>query len=91
MVGNNQSRPRLQHWPEGSLPREGERVVTSAEAGAFPAGLPVGVVRWTESGAAEVELFAQLDRLDVLRLFDFGLSGILPPEAVARPEPRGRR
>ncbi len=91
MVGNNQARPRLQHWPEGSLPREGERVVTSAEAGAFPAGLPVGVVRWTESGAAEVELFAQLDRLDVLRLFDFGLAGILPPEAVARPEPRGRR
>lgn len=91
MVGNNSARPRLQHWPEGTLPREGERVVTSAQAGAFPAGLPVGVVRWTESGAAEVELFAQLDRLDVLRLFDFGLAGILPPEAVARPEPRGRR
>jgi rod shape-determining protein MreC len=93
MVGNNTSRPRLQHWPEGVVPREGDRVVTSAQAGAFPAGLPVGVVRWSESGAAEVELFAQLDRLDVLRLFDFGLSGILPPEAVARPEPRatGRR
>lgn len=91
MVGNNNARPRIQHWPEGIMPREGERVVTSAQAGAFPAGLPVGVVRWTESGAAEVELFAQLDRLDVLRLFDFGLAGILPPEAVARPEPRGRR
>jgi rod shape-determining protein MreC len=93
MVGNNAARPRLQHWPEGTTPREGDRVVTSAQAGAFPAGLPVGVVRWSESGAAEVELFAQLDRLDVLRLFDFGLSGILPPEAVARPEPRapGRR
>lgn len=91
MVGNNTARPRLQHWPEGMLPREGDRVVTSAQAGAFPAGLPVGVVRWTESGAVEVELFADLERLDVLRLFDFGLSGILPPEAVARPEPRGRR
>ncbi len=91
MVGNNAARPRLQHWPEGMLPREGDRVVTSAQAGAFPAGLPVGIVRWTESGAAEVELFAHLERLDVLRLFDFGLSGILPPESVARPEPRGRR
>lgn len=93
MVGNNTARPRLQHWPEGTTPREGDRVVTSAQAGAFPAGLPIGVVRWSESGAAEVELFAQLERLDVLRLFDFGLSGILPPEAVARPEPRapGRR
>lgn len=91
MVGNNAARPRLQHWPEGQVPREGDRVVTSAEAGAFPSGLPVGVVRWTESGAPEVELFARLDRLDIVRLFDFGLSGILPPEAVARPEPRQRR
>jgi hypothetical protein len=48
------------------------------------------VVRWTPSGAAEVELYARLDRLDVLRLFDFGLSGILPPEAAPRPPPRAR-
>ncbi|MBE9603452.1 rod shape-determining protein MreC [Acetobacteraceae bacterium H6797] len=91
LVGTNTDRPRLQYWPEGTRPAEGERVVTSAEAGAFPAGLPVGVVRWSASGAPEVELYARLDRLDMLRLFDFGLSGILPPEAVARPEPRARR
>ncbi len=87
MVGTNGARPRLQHWPEGVLPEEGERVVTSAEANAFPAGLPVGVMRWSASGAPEVELFARLDRLDVVRLFDYGLSGILPPEAIARREP----
>ena len=91
MVGTNGSRPRLQHWPEGSPPQEGERVVTGAEASSFPTGLPVGVVRWSESGAPEVELYARLERLDLLRIFDFGLSGILPPEAVARPEPRVRR
>jgi len=91
MVGNNTARPRLQHWPEGTVPRDGDRVVTSAEANAFPAGLPIGIVRWPEGGTPEVELFARLDRLDAVRLFDFGLSGILPPEAVARPEPRGRR
>jgi rod shape-determining protein MreC len=91
MVGTNGARPRLQHWSEGSRPAEGERVVTSAEGIAFPAGLPIGAVRWTESGVPEVELFARADRLDVVRLFDFGLGGILPPEAIARPEPRGRR
>jgi rod shape-determining protein MreC len=91
MVGTNGARPRLQHWPEGQPPTEGERLVTSAESVAFPAGLPVGVVRWSESGAPEVELFARLDRLDVVRIFDYGLGGILPPEAVARPEPRPRR
>lgn len=91
MLGTNGSRPRIAHWPEGSTPQEGERIVTSAEASAFPAGLPVGVVRFSPSGAAEVELFAQLDRLDMVRLFDFGLRGILPPESVARPEPRPQR
>ncbi len=91
MVGTNGARPRLQHWSEGGRPEAGERVVTSAEGIDFPAGLPVGVVRWTEGGTPEVELFARLDRLDLVRLFDFGLGGILPPEAIARPEPRARR
>jgi rod shape-determining protein MreC len=91
LVGTNGARPRLQHWPEGSVPQDGDRVVTSAEAAAFPAGLPVGIVRWSEAGAPEVELFSRLDRLDVVRLFDYGLGGIQPPEAVARPEPRAGR
>lgn len=92
MAGTNGARPRLAHWPEGVIPQEGERIVTSAEAGAFPAGLPVGVVRLSPQGAPEVELFARVDRLDSVRLFDYGLRGIIPPEAVARPEPRnGRR
>ena len=91
MVGTNGARPRLQHWPAGAVPQEGDRVVTSAEAAAFPAGLPVGIVHWTGAGAPEVELFARLDRLDLVRLFDYGLGGILPPEAVARPEPRPQR
>lgn len=91
MVGTNGARPRLQHWTEGTRPAEGERVVTSAEGIAFPPGLPIGVVRYSPAGTAEVELFARLDRLDLLRIFDFNPGGILPPEAVARPEPRGRR
>jgi len=91
MAGTNTARPRLQYWPEGVLPAEGERVVTSAETGAFPPGLPVGVVHWNAAGTPEVELFAQLDRLDMIRLFDYGLGGILPPESVARPDPRPRR
>lgn len=91
MAGTNGTRPRLAHWPEGVIPIEGERVVTSAEAGAFPAGLPVGAIRLSPQGAPEIELFARLDRLDSVRLFDYGLAGIIPPEAVARPEPRSRR
>lgn len=91
MVGTNNARPRLQHWPEGVQPAEGDRIVTGAESTAFPAGLPVGIVRINESGSPEVELYARLDRLELLRIFEFGLAGILPPEAVARPDPAAAR
>ena len=87
LVGSNGSRPRLMHWPEGVIPVDGERVVTSAEANAFPAGLPVGVVRYSASNAPEVEPAARLDRLEVVRIFDYGLRGVKPPESTARPTP----
>jgi len=85
LVGNNGDRPRLMYWPEGVTPAEGERVVTSAEANAFPSDLPVGVVHYTANNVAEVETAARLDRLEVVRLFNYGLHGILPPEATAKP------
>jgi rod shape-determining protein MreC len=84
LVGTNNARPRLMFWPEGSMPAEGDRVVTSAEANAFPAGLPIGVVHYTANNVPEVEPFARLDRLEVVRIFDYGLTGIQPPESPAR-------
>jgi rod shape-determining protein MreC len=84
LVGTNGPRPRLMYWPEGVTPVEGERVVTSAEANAFPSDLPVGTVHYTASNVAEVIPMAQLDQLEVVRLFDYGLHGILPPESTFR-------
>src|SRR4051812_13799853 len=40
LIGTNNPRPRLVYWPEGVSPKDGERIVTSAEANAFPANLP---------------------------------------------------
>jgi len=91
LVGTNGARPRLLYWPEGSPPQEGERVVTSAEAGAFPANLPVGVVHVSAANVPEVAPAAMLDRLEVVRIFDYGLGGGVTPEALLRlPERRGR-
>jgi rod shape-determining protein MreC len=81
LVGTNGARPRLMYWPEGQAPVEGERVVTSAEANAFPAGLPVGAVHYTDRGVAEVVPAARLDRLEMVRIFDYGLRGVVAPEA----------
>lgn len=87
LVGTNGPRPRLQYWPEGSPPQEGERVVTSAEANAFPANLPVGTVHHSASGAPEVEPAGMLQRMEIVRIFDYGLSGVAPPEPLPHPTP----
>ena len=95
LTGNNTARPRLMFWPEGVQPQEGERVVTSAQAGAFPAGLPVGVVHYNTGNVPEVEPAALLDRLEVVRVFDYGLGGIaapeLPPGPATMPRAMDRR
>ena len=49
-------------------------MVTSAEAGAFPANLPVGMVHFTSANVPEVEPAAMLDRLEMVRIFDYGLA-----------------
>lgn len=90
LVGTNGPRPRLQYWPEGAVPREGDRIVTSAEADAFPANLPVGTVHIGSGGTVDVEPAAQLQKLEMVRIFDYGLGGPhsgLAPEQPSRPTP----
>ncbi|MBX5454816.1 MAG: rod shape-determining protein MreC, partial [Acidobacteriia bacterium] len=89
LAGTNGPLPRLLYWPEGSPPAEGERVVTAAEANAFPANLPVGTVHYIAPNTPAVVPAAELDRLEVVRVFDYDLSGILPPEATMRLPARG--
>ncbi len=84
LAGTNGPWPRLMYWSEGTVPKEGERVVTSAEANAFPANLPVGTVRYNANGVPEVEPDAQLRALDIVRIFDYGLNGFAAPEVTAR-------
>ncbi len=87
LAGTNGAWPRLLYLSEGTIPKEGERVVTSAEANAFPANLPIGTVRYDKNGIPEVEPDAQLRTLDMVRIFDYGLGGLAPPEAPSRPTP----
>ncbi len=84
LVGANAPSPRLLYLQDGVHPEEGERVVTSAEAGAFPAGLLIGAVHYGAAGQMEVAPAADLGRLEVVRIFDYGLGGIEPPEAPGR-------
>jgi rod shape-determining protein MreC len=81
LAGGNSPNPKLLYLQDGAHPEEGERVVTSAEAGAFPAGLLIGTVHYGAADRLEVTPAADLGRLDVVRIFDYGLGGIVPPEA----------
>ena len=87
LIGTNGPRPRLLYWPEGVLPQEGERIVTSAEANAVPANLPIGAVHYTGNGVPEVEPEAMLQKLEVVRIFDYGLTGVTAPEPASRQTP----
>jgi rod shape-determining protein MreC len=46
MAGTNGSNPALLYWAPGQPPAEGAMVLTSSQGGAFPPGLPVGVVHY---------------------------------------------
>lgn len=81
MGGDNTPLPRLMYYAQDTRPIEGERVVTSDQAGAFPAGLPIGTVHYLHPGQPVVVPFAQLDHLSLLRVFDFGQALIDPPDA----------
>ena len=89
LVGANAPFPKLMYLPDGSRPPEGERVVTTAEAGAFPAGLLVGTVHYGTSGQPELNPAANLDRLEIVRIFDYGLGGLTPPEVPGRVQAKG--
>lgn len=77
LAGDNSSRPRLVYLrtPQSIVP--GDRVVTSGAAGAFPPGIPVGVVTSVNDTDIRMEPFLRRDRLEYVRVVDYGLSGIL--------------
>lgn len=77
LVGGNVSRPRLVFVTPGTRISTSERVVTSGDGSAFPPGLPVGVVASVTDSSIEVQLFADYDRLEYVRIGDFGLDGLV--------------
>ncbi len=80
LAGDNSGRPHLLFLGTGAAV-PGDKVVTSGDAKAFPPGLPVGQVVSAEDGIVEVEPYAARDKLQHVRVVDYGLSGILESSA----------
>lgn len=77
LAGDNTDRPRLLFLKALQSIVPGDRVVTSGDAGAFPPGLPVGIVTAVSDTDVRIEPFFKRDRLGYVRIIDYGLSGIL--------------
>lgn len=77
LAGNNSDRPKLVHLPSGESVNIGDRVVTSGHGGALSPGLPVGIVTMVDENGIVVRPFVRRNRLEYIRLLDFGLKGIL--------------
>lgn len=90
LTGDNSQRPRLNYITGSPTISVGDRVVTAASGGAFPPGIPVGVVSSVTDGIVRVEPFVQRHRLEFVSVVDYGLGGILPFERPPPPERRRR-
>lgn len=77
MVGDNGLRPRLLYVGVKTVVEPGDKVLTSGDAEAFPPGLPVGRVARVQDGVIEIEPYVSRDKLQHVRVVDFGLTGIL--------------
>lgn len=88
--GDNSEEPRLVYLPSKAEVKVGQRIVTGGAGGVFPPGLPVGVVSSVTGDIIRVEPYAELARLELVRIIDFGLAGVLPQSAVPAPKATGR-
>ncbi|HLZ66800.1 MAG TPA: rod shape-determining protein MreC [Aliidongia sp.] len=86
LAGDNTDRPQLAYVGPHTKINIGDRIVTSGDGGVFPPGMPVGTIASVDGGLIRVEPFADLSRIEFLRVVDFGLAGVLPPEAVPQPK-----
>ena len=77
MVGTNNDRPRLSRLSTGTVISNGDRVVTSGHGGVFPSGLPIGIVSSVSGGIIKVRTFFDRDRVEFVRIIDYGLNGII--------------
>lgn len=86
LAGDNTDRPQLAYVGPHTKINLGDRIVTSGDGGVFPPGMPVGTVASIDGGNIRIEPFADLSRVEFLRVVDFGLAGVLPPDAVPQPK-----
>jgi rod shape-determining protein MreC len=88
VAGNNTSVLNLTSLARKEVVNEGDVLVTSGIAGAFPKGTPAGDVSDESDPGVQGKAFADLNRLEYIRIVDYDLRGILPSNVTC--ETQGR-
>jgi rod shape-determining protein MreC len=83
LAGDNSNRPQLLYLKPGLQIEVGDRIVTSGDGGAFPPGLPVGVIDRISDGVVAVTPFVDWDHMEFLQIVDYGLDGVLGDDPAA--------
>jgi rod shape-determining protein MreC len=93
MAGDNSYQPRLIYLSPGALVSQGDRIVTSGHGGAFPPGIPVGLVASVNVNGTRIKPFVERYRVTHLRVLDYGLTGIVetPPIHGLQAVPGGNK
>jgi len=90
LVGDNGPHPKLDFLPSVANIAPGDRVVTSGDGGMFPAGLPVGTVIAVEGRTPRVQLTAELQKLEFVRVLKYAMPLAIDdigPSVIAQPGP----
>ena len=74
LSGNNTRFPQLIYTKSITDIQEGDLLVTSGVGGVFPGGLPIGFINSVRDGEIDVEPIADLDRVEYVRVVDYGIS-----------------
>ena len=61
--------------------------MTSGHGGAFPPGIPIGVVSSVSENAVRVAPMFRRHQLEYLRVADYGLQGILSDDRIRQSHP----
>ena len=93
LAGDNSYQPRLIYLSPGALVSQGDRIVTSGHGGAFPPGIPVGLVASVNVNGSRIKPFVDRYRVTHLRVLDYGLTGIVetPPIHGLQAVPGGNK
>jgi rod shape-determining protein MreC len=81
LAGDNTNAPELLYLGPTAKVQVGDRVTTSGHGGVFPPGLPIGVVAGVGEKGIRVKPFVDWAHMEVLRIVDYEMTGILDFEA----------